>query len=324
MGLWYNDYTLICQNIVLFLNIKHKKKIQIYNILMKYFNYDRQIQYINYENDIITNISPYFFNLKILNISNTPLYFIPKTYKLLEELDASGSYLSTLSKKLYNLKIIKVNHTNLQKIKLYPKLEYLDCSHNVLEIIELPNNSNIKYLKCNNTLIRNFDTFNYNIMFSQYSIKYYNFENLLYLNCSNTNILNLPINLPNLKYLNISNTLVKSFMYRSLLKLEVLICTNSILEILNDSLINLKILDISHNYIIHKIPNTFINLEFINIANTIKIKKLSKKFTKLLYLNCKNSMIKELPFTYNKLFYLNMINTLIKTPYHKKILYCYH
>lgn len=279
------------------------------------------LKYLNCNNTNISYISPDLLDLQILYIQNTNISELPNTLIKLEELYCNYSYIKTLSSNYKNLKILKGDHTFLQYLNIYNLLEYLDCSYNTINDINLiPFNTitnNLKILICNNTLINTL------IKENEYFNYMNNFSNLLYLNCSNTNIQYLPPNLNNLIYLNISNTLIKIISTRNLLKLEILICYNCPLYKLNSSMTNLKILNINNNMYITKIPNTFINLEFLMMNNTLKIKKLSQKFIKLKYLSCVNSSLQCLPITLHKLFYLNIANTNIIRLDNKKLNFYY-
>ena len=206
-----------------------------------------------------------FINLEYLNIENTNITTIPKTYNKLKQLYGSGSFITKLSKKLYNLENIIINNTNIKKIKYYKNLNYLNCNNTFIEYINI---DYLTYLICNNTLLINFLHKNLN-------------NNLIYLNCSNTNIKELPNNLFNLIYLNCSNTLIKKLSYKCFNKLIILYASNTILEYLPENLNNLNYLDISYNKLIKKIPNEFSNLKYLNISNTYNIKKISKKIKNL-------------------------------------------
>lgn len=322
------NFSRIYNLILLFLFKEIKNKNELYKILNKYlcfkyvnlslenvytksFNFGSEynnLRYLNCSNISILEIPKNLINLKILKIINTKINssIIPKTLINLERIYADGSNITKLSKKLYNLKKIIINNTNIRKIKYYKDLEYLDCSNNILTSIS--QYSNLKTLKCNNTLILNFNELIKNNISSTIN-NLHSFNDLLYLDCSNTNIINLPMSLNNLIYLNISNTLIKYIEYRSLLNLEILIGVNSKLEILNKTLIKLKVLNINNNSKIKKIPSEYKNLEYLSIDNTKNIKKLSKKTNKIIYLSCENSQLKYIPINYFYLYFINIINT---------------
>lgn len=282
------------------------------------------LQYLNCSNTLITEIPDTFVKLKILNIFNTKIDILASTYLELEEIYCDGSYLHKISSKLQKLKKIIINNTNITKIKYYKNLEYLNCSNNTLtQVISKYDINKLKYLICSNTLVNNF-LFDQNIIFNKYNLNKYNLNNLVYLNCSNTNIEYLPYELNNLIYLNISNTLIKLFSYRTLINLEILIAYDSNLEILNNSLLKLKILNINNNHKINKIPSTYHDLEFLSIDNTIHITKLSKRFKKLKYLSCQNSFLQSIPVNYFNLYFLNIINTDIIFNNENKLLFYYY
>jgi hypothetical protein len=324
-------YLPIISNISLFLNNTSPTYYNyLYNILLQildnynndlhiidlttkldYYNLNNII-YLNCENTNIDYLPNNLIFLKKLNITNTKVNVIPKTFNNLIELFAAGSLLYKLSKKLINLQSLTINDTKIVKLKYYNNLEYLKCNNNLLTHIgKYPN---LKFLICNNTLIQYFHDIIYHTYFNisyNHKVKYNKniFDNLLHLNCSNTNIQELPIPLDNLKYLDISNTLITKLQYRSLLKLEILISNDNLLQEINKSLINIKMLSIDNNHNITKIPSNLLNLDHLSINNTTHITKLSKKLKNIKYLSCENSNLKAIPIVYFKLYYLNIINT---------------
>ena len=67
-------------------------------------------------------------NLEYLNIFNTYISILPKTFTKLKELYADGTFLEKISKNLINLNKLIINNTNINKIKYYKYLEYLEDS----------------------------------------------------------------------------------------------------------------------------------------------------------------------------------------------------
>ncbi|AQN68343.1 hypothetical protein [Saudi moumouvirus] len=106
------------------------------------------------DNDIYTDTTYYdkeenyfdlgFQRLKIINIDSYP------EFKYLEKLFINNNKLKKLpdSKYLPHLKELVCSNNELSQIPLYPKLIYLDISHNKILDCSHYNNSNIKYFDC--------------------------------------------------------------------------------------------------------------------------------------------------------------------------------
>ena len=223
-------------------------------------------------------------------------------------------------RKIPHIKILYLSSNRFTIIPIYifylKNLIILDMSDNRLTHIDenfFWNLSNLRTLDLSGNFI--------NIIPS--SIRY--MSDLKELNFSNNELLNIPYELSYLKYLKILDIswnkiqLIKPNIFSELLSLEELYCNNNSLtniENINnytvfDSIINLKILDISHNQfqdfiVFRQIPN----LEKINISYN----KLRNIFglnicEKLYEINCSNNIFKELPYDFlsiKSLYKLNM------------------
>ena len=154
------------------------------------------------------------------------------------------------------------------------------------------------------------------------SIRY--MRNLEDLNLSNNELTKIPKELSfleNLKILNISYNklrVIESNIFNNLFDLEELYCNNNILTNISnlnnytvfDSIVNLKILDISYNnYQDYMVFRQLSNLEKINISNN-KLRNIYglNLCAKLYEIDCSNNNIKEFPYDFLSLKNLEKLN----------------
>lgn len=163
----------------------------------------------------------------------------------------------------------------LNGIEYFSNLEYLDCSNNIIDSLDLNQNSNLKHLDCSSNSIKELIIDNiYPLTFLNFSfnslteinlsgnpglidlicfrneLTTIDLSNNIYLgnlNCGENNITNLDLSMMDLYSLNCQNNALNSINLTGNISLEWLVCYNNDLQQIN----------LSHN----------VNLETLNIGN---------------------------------------------------------
>ena len=218
-----------------------------------------------------------------------------------------------------HVKILYLANNRFNEISIFicylKNLIILDMSNNRLSYIDdnfCWNLTNLKTLDLSGNLIKSIPP----------SIRYMRY--LRELNLSKNEILNIPYELTYLKHLKILDVswnkiqLIKPNIFNELYSLEELYCNNNLLTNINninnytvfDSIISLKILDISNNQFqdfieFHQIPD----LEKINISYNKLKNVFGLNLCENLYeINCSNNLFKELPYEFLSIKNLSKLN----------------
>ena len=261
------------------------------------------VQYDGYINTISPKISNYI-NLKLLNLSNNNLKYVPNVIfdlKNLEILNLKNNMIYTISDKICNLKkleILNLEHNNLNNLNFFankmPALVKLNLNYNNIEYINdnIENLESIKKIKLNNNIIKNISSKienlnNLEILYINNSIhsfytaisvnNIFKIKSLVRLELNSNNIYSSIINLnilqlTNLKTLSLKNnklTTISEYVF-NLPKLENLNLENNLLITLPNNINNLvnilKNLNISNNQYLIFLPNTLLQFNRNNIA----------------------------------------------------------
>lgn len=301
------------------INLLMRNKIEINSLIQVYFfiaNHIKNknvyinsaknitnVQYDGYINTISPKISNYI-NLKLLNLSNNKLKYIPDVIfdlKNLEILNLKNNMIYTISDKICNLKkleILNLENNNLNNLNFFankmPALVKLNLNYNKIEYINdnIENLESIKKIKLNNNTIKNISSKienlnNLEILYINNSINsfytativnnIFKIKSLVRLELNSNNIYSSIINLnilqlTNLKTLALKNnklTNISEYVF-NLPKLENLNLENNLLITLPNNINNLvnilKNLNISNNQYLIFLPNTLLQFNRNNIA----------------------------------------------------------
>lgn len=215
-----------------------------------------------------------------------------------------------LCTKKYSMDIEIINCNSCKKIKYLPSNLY-----------------NLKSLNIENTNIKTLSPYyinllNLNIKNTKIN-KLYNYPYLKKIICSYSKITKIPDTLVKLQYLDCSNTIIRYLSYK-FKNLRYLKCKKTLIKGLPSTYNKLLLLNCSKSFI-NYISSKYLNLKYLDCSFT-KIRYIPAKLNNILHLDISYTLITKLYLT--KLIYLNISNTKIKTLNNKftklKTLICYN
>lgn len=200
-----------------------------------------------------------------------------------------------------NLERLQLNGTGVEVLDLSnnSKLKYLDISHNNLTKLILSKTSTIDSFNCSSNSLEN--------------IPLIEMPNLRYLKCDNNNIERLDFRFSKgIIFLSCSNNLLKSIDISYLLSLEYLFIENNELNRLNVAFNNklkeiqarnnrISAIDISNNLELEYLNILFNEVKELNLKNNIKLKELNCAYNDIVILDLKqNVKLSQLISSYNR------------------------